>query len=371
MKLPLDSHPVPGLLTTRPWLTPAVAVQALAPGADDRVLAIAGSGDIGFACAGAARVDMVDVRQAQAAWTRLCLTAVQELPVQSVRSLLGYGHHGRRVWFYHYLRPRLDEDTRAFWDLNEGAIRLGLVEQGQVERRITGLRSRFLRLAVDRDVVEGVLAHPDIAGQAGAFNTRWDGWRWRAALRLALAPLALVGSNLNTPRLVGADAAYPGRVAERVKHSFTTLDMRREPSLRWALTGAHGGDDVLEAAEASWLSTSGHAAVKAAAARLSVTNARLSEALEAPPPGGWTRFHLADALDELEPQAQSDLLERVVKAAAPNARMVSWRLVRPYARHPSLLHRITRDEAASASAWAREAVPAWSGVDVENVRGDR
>lgn len=86
---------------------------------------------------------------------------------------------------------------------------------------------------------------------------------------------------------------------------------------------------------------------------------------------GWTRFHLADALDELEPQAQSDLLERVVKAAAPNARMVSWRLVRPYARHPSLLHRITRDEAASASAWAREAVPAWSGVDVENVRGDR
>lgn len=371
MKPPLATHPVPGLLTTRPWLTPAVALRALAPGPDDRVLAIAGSGDVGFACAGASRVDMVDVRQAQTAWTRLCLAAARELPVQSVRSLLGYGHHGRRVWFYHYLRPRLDDDTRGFWDLNEGAIRLGLVEQGHVERRITALRSRFLRLAVDREVVQEVLAHPELAGQAAAFIARWDGWRWRAALRVALAPLALVGSNLNTPRLVGADAAYPGRVAERVRHSFTTLDMRREPSLRWALTGAHGGDEALEASEGSWLSTPGHAALKASAGRVQVINARLAEALESPPPGGWTRFHLADAVDELDSEAQTELLERLIKAAAPNARMVSWRLVRPYVRHAALGGHITRDESASASAWAREAVPAWSGVDVENVRGER
>lgn len=362
---------MPGLLATRPWFTPAVAVQALAPGPEDRVLAIAGSGDIGFACSAAGSVDMVDVRQAQAAWTRLCLTAARELPIQSVRSLLGYGHHGRRVWFYHYLRPHLDEETRSFWDLNEGAIRMGLVEQGHVERRIAALRARFLSVAVDREAVSDVLASPDIAAQSGAFARRWDGWRWRAALRFALAPLSLVGSNLNTPRLVGADIGYPNRVAERVKHSFDTLDMRREPALRWALTGAHGGDDALEAAEANWLSTAGLTALKANVPRVRVINARLTEVLDNPPPGGWTRFHIADALDELEPAAQTELLGRIVRAAAPNARMVSWRLVRPHARDPGLASVIVRDAQASTLASAREAVPAWSGVDVEWVRGTR
>jgi hypothetical protein len=178
---------------------------------------------------------------------------------------------------------------------------MGLVEQGHVERRIAALRARFLSVAVDREAVSDVLASPDIAAQSGAFARRWDGWRWRAALRFALAPLSLVGSNLNTPRLVGADIGYPNRVAERVKHSFDTLDMRREPALRWALTGAHGGDDALEAAEANWLSTAGLTALKANVPRMRVINARLAEVLDNPPPGGWTRFHIADALDELEP----------------------------------------------------------------------
>ncbi len=362
---------MPGLLATRPWFTPAVALGALAPGEADRVFAVAGSGDVGFACVGAASVDMVDVREAQVAWTRLCLRAAAELPVQSVRSLLGYAHHGRRVWFYHYLRPHLDPATRGFWDGNEGAIRLGLVEQGQVERRIASLRGRALRLAVDRDVVEAVLASPDLPTQSAAFRARWDGWRWRTALRLALSPLALAGANLTTPRLVGADTGYPLRVAERIRHTFDTLRLAHEPALRWALTGRHGGDEALEVAAHGWLSTPGHAALKAAVPRVAVRHARLWEALADPPSGGWTRFHLGDALDALDPPAQTELLHRVVAAAAPDARMVSWRLVRPYSRDPVFARRIERDEEASTIAWDREAVPAWSGVDVERIRDAR
>jgi S-adenosylmethionine:diacylglycerol 3-amino-3-carboxypropyl transferase len=364
-----EPPPVPGLLATRSWFTPAVAIGALRPGPDDRVFAAAGSGDVGFACAAAATVDLVDVRLAQAAYTRLSLVAARELPVQSVRSLLGYGHHGRRVWFYHFLRPHLDDAARTFWDSHEGAIRLGLATQGQIERRIAGLRARALRLAVGRDVIHSVLESPDVASQAEIFRTQWDGWRWRAALRVGLAPVALAGANLTTPRLVGADPAYPNRIADRVRHSFDTHPIRREPALRWALTGDHGGDDALDAAEACWLGAAGHAALREAAPRVSVHHARLADVLDRPPPGGWTRFHLGDALDELDPAAQTELIERILRAAAPGARMVSWRLVRPYARSASLARRVERDDDASAAAWAREVVPAWSGVDVERLNG--
>jgi S-adenosylmethionine:diacylglycerol 3-amino-3-carboxypropyl transferase len=369
VKPPVAALPVPGLLTTRSWLTPAAAMLALRPAPGDRVFAVAGSGDVAFAFAEAERVDLVDVRLAQAAWTRLCLAATRELPVQSVRSLLGYGHHGRRVWFYHYVRPRLDPQTREFWDGNESAIRLGLAAQGQVERRIAGLRGGALALAVRREVIEAALQSPDLASQSQVFRARWEGWRWRTALRVALAPMALVGANLATPRLLGADSGYATRVAERVRHTFDSVNIAREPSLRWALTGDHGGDEVLDRAEHCWLSTAGHAALKAALPRYTVQHCRLFEALASPPAGGWTHFHLGDALDDLDAQAQTELLHRVARAAAPAARMVSWRLVRPYQRDRSLAESFERDEARSAVAWAREAVPAWSGVDVEHVRG--
>ncbi len=362
--------PVPGLLSTRSWFEPAVVVRALGVGPSSRVISACGSGEIAFALAAeGANVLAVDVRHAQVAYASLAVAAAAVLPVQSVRSLFGYGHFGRRVWFYHFVRPHLDEATRAFWDQHEDAIRGGLVNQGHVERRISTLRSRVLGLAVRRDVVRALANASSLEEQREIFEQRWVGWRWNTALKLALSPLALagIGPRRAPPvpsRAASPDPGYAGHVHARVLRMFSLTWIAVHPNLRWALTGDSGEADLAP----FWLRPEGSAGVRGATARLSFRHARFSDALLDPPDGGWSAFYLGDVLDDLADDAQSELLERVVAAAAPGARVVSWRLMRPYVRAAHLQPRLVRDEAASEFALGAEPVPAWSGVDVETVR---
>lgn len=91
---------------------------------------------------GAREVGLVAGDPGEEARRALEVAALQELPVQSTRSLLGYGAAGRRVWFYHHLRPRLPAAVQAFWDAREERIRLGIIHQGDRERsvaRVLGL----------------------------------------------------------------------------------------------------------------------------------------------------------------------------------------------------------------------------------------
>lgn len=355
--------PVAGLLTTRGWFTDRAVVAALGVGAEAPVLTVCGAGDVAFALAIAGcRVEAVDVRFAQIAFAELELTAVRQLPVQSVRSLLGLAHFGRRVWFYHFVRPHLGEHARTFWDPHEAAIRLGLADQGAVERRIVALRTRALPLAVRRDVIEAVVAAPTVEAQAEVFQSRWEGFRWHAALRVALAPLGLAVP-VGNPRLAGLGPEYPHRIAERVREVFTHHPVGQDPRLRWALTGQLGD---LEAGP-TWLSTPGHARLLRSADNVRLVHGRLADALREPPAGGWAGFFLGDTLDELSVDAQAELLELVVRAARPGARVVSYRLARPYTRPSVLAGRLVRDEAASAALLAAEVVPAWLGADVEVV----
>lgn len=355
---------VPGLLTTRTWLEPRAALGALQPTADDRILAVCGAGDVAFALARAgAHVQVVDPRHAQIAYARLALAAVQGLPEASTRSLLGLGAPGRRVWFYHYLRPALDEATRTFWDAHESAIRLGLVDQGSVERRLTTLRTRALPLAVRRDVIEAVGRAPDLDSQRRVFHTRWDTWRWHAALRMAFAPVALAGAGIHTPRLAAVHADYPAFFGQRVRRTVDSVHVARHPGLRWAMLGTEEDAPVPE-----WLEPPAYAELRARLDRLSFVHGRLTDLLREPPAGGWTGFYLGDALDDLHPEVEAELLGLLVRASAPGARMISWRLSRPYVRSAAMAHHLVRDELASARAADAEPIPAWTGIDVESVR---
>ncbi len=356
--------PVPGLLATRGWFDPAVATAALAVSPGARILAVCGAGEVAFALAAAgADVRAVDVRHAQLAYARLALAGVRALPPHSTRSLLGLAHFGRRLWFYHHVRASLDEASRAFWDANEGALRLGIIDQGSVERRVATLRARVLPLAVPASVLAAVLAATTMDQQRRLFRERWDTWRWHGSLKMAFGPLALASVGLNSPRLAGVRADYSAHFAQRVRRVFDTVHVARHGGLRWALAGIsddQGGGPI-------WLDNTRYEPLRAAAAAITFVHERLLDALRDPPEGGWNGYFLADALDELAPGTASEVLEQVVRSAAPGARVVTWRLGGSYDRPAALARHLVRDEEASALACAGEPIPAWSGVDVETV----
>lgn len=201
----------------------------------------AGAGDAAFEAVirGDAEVRYAD-DAAQAALVELKAVAVRVLPVQSVRSFLGFGHFGRRVWFYHELRGALSDGARAYWDAREPRIRAGLCDAGQAEQRCARFRARMLPLAHRLPVIEALFACRSLAEQAAFVAERWDTRRWRIV------------------------AAHPeGRAIARALRTRLAAD---DPGLQWRLLGRYPD---LERGPA-YLRTAGHAALRAGLDRLRI-----------------------------------------------------------------------------------------------------
>lgn len=202
-----------------------------------------GAGDNAFAAVIADPLVQVTVRAPfpQAALVELKLAAVKLLPVQSVRSFFGLGHFGRRVWFYHELRPTLSDAVRTYWDGHEADIREGLLGRGEREIGIAGFRLKVLGLCHARPTIDAVFAHSTRGAQTDWAAQHWFNARWRLATRLH--PLARP-------------------VNDAVRNTLAADNFR----LQWRLLGRYLDLDRGPA----WLTTSGHRALKAGAGRVRI-----------------------------------------------------------------------------------------------------
>ncbi len=175
----------------------------------------------------------------QEALVRLKLAAVRLLPVQSVRSFLGLAHFGRRVWFYHEIRPLLLPQTRAFWDDREALIRAGLFASGGHERAMTSFRRRFLPLAHRPSTIDALLAQTSLPEQLDWAERHWFTPRWRLLAR-----------------------THP--LARAVDVAIRTRPAATDYRLQWRLLGRFLD---LEAGPL-WLTTPGHKALRAGLDRI-------------------------------------------------------------------------------------------------------
>ena len=176
----------------------------------------------------------------QAALVHLKVAAVRVLPVQSVRSFLGLGHFGRRVWFYHELRASLTEPVRAYWDGREVDIRSGLLTQGRYEREIERFRVHVLPRLLRAGVMDTLLSLETLSEQQAWVAEHMRSSRWRL---ISVLP-----------------------VAWRLNALLTTAHLQDSPELQWRLLGRYLD---LEQGPA-YLTTAGHKALRAGLDRIRV-----------------------------------------------------------------------------------------------------
>lgn len=159
--------PPAGYRRSASWEDPALLeLLALPPGA--RTLCFEPSGDdaLTLAAAGCA-VHAVLPEPGARARVALAVAAARALPLQSVRSLWGLAHFGRRIWFLHYVRPGLPDEARAWWDAREAVVREGLADSGELEQAARRLGRALGASALRRSVVAAALA-PAVARLADA-----------------------------------------------------------------------------------------------------------------------------------------------------------------------------------------------------------
>ena len=147
------------------------------------------NGGLGALQAGARSV-RVDPATPEGASLVLSVEACRALPLASAAALFGEDAFGRRIWFYHHVRPALDARTRAFWDDRERWIRLGLVGAGRFEQRLARLRGIWRLGSGRRRMTMQARAVAAAWGRGAALErSRWSADDpWVQALRSGRAP---------------------------------------------------------------------------------------------------------------------------------------------------------------------------------------
>lgn len=348
------------------WEDPAVLRDALAVGPEDDVLSVCSAGDNSFdlAIRGARSVTAIDLSRPQLALAELKLVATRRLPVQSLRSLLGFDDPGRRVWFYHHVRDDLGPDARAWWDAHEDVVREGICGAGRFERYLATFREKLLPWVHRRGTVDGMLACESLDAQKAFFAERWDTWRWRAMVRVFFSRAVMSRTGRSPEQFAHVEGAVSERFLERARHALTELPVADNFFVYWMLAGRFPD---LERAHA-YLSSDGHARLRAAADRIRFVHASLEAYLESVPPGSFSAFNYSDLFEYVPAEHHARLLELTARAARPGARIAYWNLLVPRFRPDALADRLERRTDEAARLLSRDRAFVYGGFQLEVVR---
>jgi S-adenosylmethionine-diacylglycerol 3-amino-3-carboxypropyl transferase len=355
-----------GISYAQCWEDPRMLAAALSVGPEDDVLSICSAGDNSFALAiaGARSVTAIDLSLPQLALAEAKLVAARELPIQSVRSFLGLGHFGRRVWFYHYLRPHLSLEARAWWDANEDVVRAGVMGAGRFERYLTTFRERVLPLVHGRAVIDGLLDCRTLDEQRAFYEARWNTWRWRSLVRAFFSRPVMTRLGRSREQFAQVEGGVGERFLERAEHVLTKVPIADNYFVRWILTGSHGD---LETAH-PWLTTAGHAGLKPVTDRVRLVHASLEDFLERCEPGSFSAFNYSNLFEYVPDAHAQRLLELTARAARPGARIAYWNLLVDRETGPGLRDRIERRGAQAERLGSTDRAFFYKAFRVETVR---
>lgn len=302
---------------------PLVDEQALAVQADDRVLAVASGGctALTLLARGPRELVALDRNPAQLHLLELKLAAICELSLSESRRFLGAWPDDQRLRSYRQrLAARLSPAARAFWDAHPRLVNEGVLHAGATELLCRRWMPRLLFPWIhDRKLLDELLELDDLAAQRRLFETRWDSWRWRAALRLAFHPLlnrAVYGARFRE-RFGQRDlvAAF----AERLERGFTAHPARTNYFLWQLLLGRYPPD---EAGLPAYLREPTYGRIAAHADRLRLCCAPLDAHLEQVPAASYDKVTLSNAFEWFPEEQLVGVFSALARATSQGGRIV-------------------------------------------------
>ena len=320
-----------GLVYAQIWEDPEVDMTALAIEPHHRMVTIASGGcnALSYLVADPARIEAVDLNPAHVAFNRLKIAALSTLPdYETFFRFYGKAEDGANIETYRrYLRPRLDAQSRAYWDGRTltGRRRIGFFSRNVYRQGLLGLfigvGHRVARLnGIDP---RSLLEARDLAEQRAFFDraiapifesrlVRWATARKSTLFGLGIPPQqydALAGAG------TGGMASILKSRLEKLACDFPVA----ENYFAWQAFGrAYDPDGPLP----PYLVRGNHEVLRARASRVSVVNASITDLLAAKPAQSVDRFVLLDAQDWMTDVQLNDLWREITRTATPGARVI-------------------------------------------------
>ncbi len=311
------------------WEDSQLLRHALKP-AGRHCLSIGSAGDNSFAllAAGASSVVVVEMNAAQIACIELRRAAYLALDHSEFLELLGSRPSTRRLELYQTCRPLVGSKGAEFWDAVPESIQGGIASAGKFERYFETFRTRVLPFAHGATSVSRLLEPRTAEQRTKFYNQTWNNWRWRGIFKVFFSRTVMGALGRDPEFFKYVEGSVADRILARTQHALVSLDPSINPYLHWILTGTHG----LALPEA--LQAENFILIRKALLedRLRIESKPLEELVSLDPDEKFDAFNLSDIFEYMSEANTAKLLEAIVAAARPGARLAYWNMLAPRSR---------------------------------------
>jgi S-adenosylmethionine-diacylglycerol 3-amino-3-carboxypropyl transferase len=252
---------------------------------------------------------------------------------------------------YQRCRKLLSPSAADFWNAQAKEIKQGIGGAGKFERYFKLFRTRVLPLVHSRKRVEQLLAGGDLQRREAFYANEWDTLRWRLLFKIFFSRFVMGRFGRDPAFFRYVEGSVAERILARTRYALTTLDPAANPYLQWVLTGTHTG--ALPFA----LRPENFERIRQNLDRLEVAQGSIEEYLDRHPDVRFDRYNLSDIFEYMSPENYRKLLERLIAASRPGARLVYWNMLAPRTRPEELASRLrplsglARELFAQDKAW--------------------
>jgi S-adenosylmethionine-diacylglycerol 3-amino-3-carboxypropyl transferase len=332
------------------WEDADILLEALNVRPGDVCLSIGSAGDnaLSLLTCRPERVIVIDLNPSQLACLELRVAAYRELDHEGLLELIGSRPSGRRHTLYQSCRRHLTGAARDFWDAHPHEITHGIGGAGKFERYFATFRNRVLPLVHSRKRVERLLRGGTGEEREAFYRDEWDTWRWRLMFNLFFSRIVMgrMGRDPSFFRYVEGSVAR--RILGRARHALTALNPVENPWLQWILTGRH--TTALPLA----LRPENFQTIRANLDRLEWRCAPLESYLDTIAPGTFGAFNLSDIFEYISAENYHSLLNQLVRAGRPGARLVYWNTLAERHRPEFMADRLRSLDDLSRSLHAKD-----------------
>jgi len=320
-----------GLVYPQIWEDPVVDLEALALTPTSRVVTIASGGcnALSYLAAGPAHVTAVDLNAAHVALGRLKKVGVATLPsYDHFFRFFGRADDRANLGAYrHYLRDRLDQTSRAYWEHRSLNLRprITLFTRGFFRHGLLGYFIGWAHLAARFYGVDfkPLLAARSLAEQRNFFNARLAPLfdhkfvRWITDNKASLYGLGIPPAQYE--KLSGGRPMHEV-LRERLERLVCDFDISNNYFAWQAFARAYAPDTA--ASLPPYLQRENFAALQANIDRLDVLHLGFTEYLQSQEPASCDRYVLLDAQDWMTDAQLNDLWHEISRTARPGARVI-------------------------------------------------
>lgn len=305
------------------WEDADILLEALDVQPGDTCLSVASAGDntLSLLTQSPGRVIAIDLNPAQLAALELRVAAYRSLLHAELLELIGSRPSTRRTQLYGRIRGSLSDSARAWWDARPTAIRDGIGSAGRFERYLSLFRQHVLPLVHRRALVEQLLEPRGAEERIEFYDERWDTLPWRSLFRIFFSQTVL--------GYLGRDPSFfryvEGSVAEhllaRTRHALATLEPAANPYAQWILLGRH--DTALPHA----LRPENFDMIRNNLDRLEWHCTSIENVCDDGMAKSVDRVNLSNVFEYMSEAGQRDVLDRLLDAANPGARIAYWNMM--------------------------------------------